>query len=37
MYRDLGYTVAVLANYGPPAANVVHGVCRAMLDARQLG
>jgi CubicO group peptidase (beta-lactamase class C family) len=35
IYLDLGYTVAVLANYDPPAANVVHGVCQAMLDAKQ--
>jgi CubicO group peptidase (beta-lactamase class C family) len=33
MYPDLGYTVAVLANYDPPAASQVAGLVREMIGS----
>jgi CubicO group peptidase (beta-lactamase class C family) len=31
-YLNLGYTIAILSNYDPPSANIVHNVCQAMID-----
>lgn len=34
MYLDLGYSIAILANYGPPAATIVLHIFHALVDAR---